>query len=161
MNILAIIKDYKAYTDRMNLLKKLGTIFLNPCFHSVVLFRLSSFFGKIHLSIIAKMIWYLNRVLYNVDIDWRADIKGGLCIIHGLGIVIGANVQIKGKCKLYQGVTIGGSGKSAIYQGKEIWQPVIDENVIIYSNAMVLGPVYVAKDSVIKAGRVVTKNIGC
>lgn len=153
-----IIKDLIAFSDG-SISKLISTIFFNPCFHSVVLYRFSNFFYKLKLSLISKIIWYVNRVIYNVDIDYRAKIGAGFVIVHGLGIVIGAGVTIGRNCKIYQGVTIGGSGLSCIKNDKEIWQPIVGDNVTIYTNAMILGPINISDKTIIKAGRLIKEDI--
>jgi len=65
----------------------------------------------IHLIPVAKLIWYMNRLLFHCDIDYRADLAGGFMIVHGLGIVIGSGVKSNGRLKVYQGVTLGGDRK--------------------------------------------------
>lgn len=154
-----IIKDLDAFSCGGGVSKKIGIMICNPCFHSVCIFRLSQMFHRLHLNPIAKVIWYLNRVLFNVDIDYRADIAGGLRIVHGLGIVIGSNVKSFGRLTIYQGVTIGGTGKTAVYQGKVIDQPVLMDNVTLYTDSKVFGPVFIGENTVVKAGRIITKNI--
>ena len=151
-------KDLQEYSGG-SLNKAIVTMLINPCFHSICLYRLSHLFYRMHLSFVSKLIWYLNRVLFSVDIDYRADLAGGLVIKHGLGIVIGMNVKSLGRLTIYQGVTLGGAGKERMWNGQVINQPIIEDNVIIYTNAMVFGPVIIGKNVHIKAGNVVKEDI--
>ena len=80
-------------------------------------------------------------------------------LIHGLGVVIGKDVVSEGKLTIYQGVTLGGTGKSKKYNGKIIDQPVIKDNVVCYANSMILGPVVIGKNNHIKAGQIVLNDI--
>lgn len=89
--------------------RSLGTFFLNPCFHAVALFRLSSLLYRAHLEPLAKIVWCVNRMLYHVDLDYKARLAPGFRLVHGLGVVIGAGVVSDGPLTVYQGVTIGGS----------------------------------------------------
>lgn len=155
---MKIIKDLHEFVGEGGFIKTVGIILINPCFHSVALYRLSTFFYKIKCSVLAKIIWYINRVIFSVDIDYRANLAGGLVIVHGLGVVIGKDVVSKGKLTVYQGVTIGGSGKSKIIDSVERWQPIIGVGVRIYANAMVLGPISISDNSIIKAGERITTN---
>ncbi|MCI8307607.1 MAG: hypothetical protein HFH14_06105 [Lachnospiraceae bacterium] len=156
-----IIKDLKAFCNSGGIGKVLATVFLNPCFHSVLLYRISSFFNRIHLKIVAKIIWYINRVVYNVDIDYRAKLSGGFVLVHGIGTVIGCNVVSEGRLTVYQGCTLGGNqGRSAEYRGVSIVQPVLQDGVVIYTNACVFGPAIIGKNVKIKAGSIITHNIG-
>ena len=158
---MKIIKDLHAFSSSKNILKKISTIFFNPCFHCVVLYRISNFFYKIHLNVFAKIIWYINRIIYNADIDYRADLAGGFVLIHGLGVVIGSGVKSMGKLIVYHGVTIGGNqGRTRTDEKGRVWgQPLIGENVIIYTNASIFGPVIISDNTTIKAGSIITKNI--
>ena len=84
---------------------------------------------------------------------------GKRCFIdHGMGIVIGETTEIGDDCSIYQGVTLGGTGKDT---GKR--HPTIGDRVIVSSGAKVLGPFYVGNDVKIGSGSVVLKEIpdGC
>ena len=155
---MKLIKDLKGFVGEGGMGRIVGTILLNPCFHSVVLYRLSSFCYKIKCLPLAKIIWYINRVVFSVDIDYRADLAGGFVLVHGVGTVVGKDVVSFGTLVVYQGVTIGGSGKSKIINDVECWQPVIETGVKIYANAMVLGPVQISENAIIKAGERITTN---
>ncbi|MFA1015971.1 serine O-acetyltransferase [Dubosiella newyorkensis] len=155
---MRIWKDLHEFS-RGSTKKAIVTLLTNPCFHLICLYRLSNFLYRIHLSFLSKLIWYLNRFLFSVDIDYRADLAGGLVIKHGLGIVIGMNVKSLGKLTVYQGVTIGGSGKERLLNDSIITQPIIEDNVIIYSNAMLFGPIIVGKNQYIKAGEIIKEDI--
>lgn len=158
---MRIAEDFKAYTDQGGIGKKLTTLVFNPCFHSVCLYRLSNLFYRCHLQVISKMIWYVNRMLYHVDIDYRADLAGGFVLIHGLGTVIGCEVCSKGRLYVYQGVTIGGNnGKTRVDEDGKVWgQALIGDNVRIYTGACVFGPVVIRDNAVIKARKIVTEDV--
>lgn len=149
-------KDLYAISDG-SWKKAIVTIITNPCFHSVCLFRLSSLLYRLRLTLLAKLIWYLNRVIYCVDIDYRADLAGGLVLVHGLGVVIGCGVVSKGKLVVYQHVTLGGNrGRKSVINNQEMQQPYIEEDVRIFTGASVFGPVHIKKGTVIKAGSIIT-----
>jgi len=156
---MKIIEDYRAFLGGSNsIAKKISTVLLNPCFHSVLLFRLSNLFYILRLSPVSKIIWYISRLLFHVDIDYRAKLAGGLKIVHGLGLVIGKNVQSKGNLTLYQGVTIGGSGRERQIGGVIIDMPILEKNVTVYTDAKVFGPVIISEGSIIKAGVIITSD---
>ncbi|GKH41926.1 serine O-acetyltransferase [Eisenbergiella sp.] len=141
--------------------KIISTLFFNPNFHSVCLFRLSNLFYKMHLSVISKIIWYVNRLLFHVDIDYRANIAGGFVLIHGLGTVIGKSVISKGRLIVYQNVTLGGgNGKPGRLDadGKVRGMPLFESNCIVYAGAIVVGGIIVKANTVIKAGRIVADD---
>ena len=106
MNINA---DFAAAAGGKAFPLSLGTFFLNPCFHAVALFRFSALLYRAHLEPLAKVVWCVNRMLYHVDLDYKARLAPGFRLVHGLGVVIGAGVVSDGPLTVYQGVTIGGS----------------------------------------------------
>lgn len=163
---MRIDKDFNAFVDSVGggMEKKIATFLFNPCFHSICLYRLSSFLysEKRHFNVLSKIIWYLNRLLFHVDIDYRADLAGGVVLVHGLGTVIGKDVKSEGKLYVYQGVTLGGSPNGIFREdslGKKVGMPLLKNNVRIYTGAIVVGGVTIDEDSVIKAGRIVTSDV--
>lgn len=154
-----VIQDIRAYS-KGSVLKIFSTILINPNFHCVFLYRIAHFFHVIHLDIIAKLFWYLNRVLYAVDIDYRADLAGGFQVIHGIGLVVGAFVKTRGRVVIYQGVILGGSNNKENMRNEILLkQPNIGNNTVIYSNCMLLGPLWIGNDVTIGAGSVVLKDV--
>ncbi|MBW9148507.1 hypothetical protein K2F40_05900 [Clostridium sp. CM028] len=154
-----IIEDIQA-CSKGSKVKFIKTIFLNSNFHCVLLYRISHFLYKIHIPIIPPIIKFINKVIYSVDIDYRADLAGGFVLIHGIGVVIGAAVKTLGPVKVYQGVTLGGNNfKERIINGELIVQPLIYGNVILYANACVFGPVIVGKNTIIGAGTIIKKDV--
>ena len=89
-----------------------------------------------------------------IDIHPAATIGSGIFIDHGVGLVIGETAEIGDNCVLYQGVTLGGTGKDA---GKR--HPTLDEGVMVSAGAKVLGPVHIGAHSKIGAGSVVLKDV--
>ncbi|MBO3390550.1 serine O-acetyltransferase [Clostridium perfringens] len=102
-----IIQDFKFY-KKNSFSKKSIAVLINPCFHAMLLYRISNWLYLNKLGFISKFIWLINRIIFNVDIDYRAKINGGVMLVHGLGVVIGSEVEIMSNVKIYQGVTIGG-----------------------------------------------------
>lgn len=97
-------------------------------------------------------------MLFHVDIDYRADLAGGFVLVHGLRVVVGKDVITKGSCKIYQGVTLGGCGKQTVKDDITYTQPVIGNNVTVYTNAMLLGPVFISDNCNVKAGQIIYYN---
>ncbi|HBW05254.1 MAG TPA: serine O-acetyltransferase [Clostridiales bacterium] len=89
-----------------------------------------------------------------IDIHPAANIGYGIFIDHGVGLVIGETAEIGDNCVLYQGVTLGGTGKDT---GKR--HPTLDEGVMVSAGAKVLGPVHIGAHSKIGAGSVVLKDV--
>ena len=129
-------------------------IFLYSGFHALMFYRASHFFHKIHLKFIARLISQLGKFFTGVEIHPAAKIGRGLFIDHGTGIVIGETAEIGDNCTLYQGVTLGGTGKDT---GKR--HPTLANNVLVGAGAKVLGPFRVGNNVKIAAGAVVLSEI--
>ncbi|MEG0894500.1 MAG: serine O-acetyltransferase EpsC [Oscillospiraceae bacterium] len=123
-------------------------------FHALVWYRISHFFFKIHLKFIARLISQLGRFFTGIEIHPGATIGRGLFIDHGSGVVIGETTIIGDDCTLYQGVTLGGTGKHC---GKR--HPTLGNNVMVGSGAKILGPFIVGDNSRIAANAVVLDEI--
>lgn len=112
------------------------------------------------IPLIPKLFWLLNRILFSMDIDHRANIGSDVMFIHGIGLTIGKSSVIEDGVKLYQGVTIGGTGKVRMRKDKtKFSQPIIKKNSVIYTNSCVLGPVVVGENSKIGACSIVLHDV--
>jgi serine O-acetyltransferase len=152
-----IFKDYQEYSKRSRSYLK---PFFNPCFYINVNFRISHFFYRLKLLLVAKIFWTINRVFFAVDIDPGAKLSGGFLILHGIGIVIGRHVETRGIVRIYQGVTLGGNNlKIDEFEGKEIKQPVLMGNNIIGINSVIIGPIVIGSNATIGSGSVITKSV--
>jgi serine O-acetyltransferase len=106
------------------------------------------------MKLIARIISQLARFLTGIEIHPGATIGRRCFIDHGMAVVIGETTEIGDDVTIYQGVTLGGTGKET---GKR--HPTIGNNVMISSGAKVLGPFKVGNNSKIGAGSVVLKEI--
>ncbi|MBQ8309191.1 MAG: serine O-acetyltransferase [Clostridia bacterium] len=122
--------------------------------HALMWYRLARFFHKIKLKLIARMISQFARFLTGIEIHPAAKIEGGIFIDHGSGVVIGETAEVHKGTVIYQGVTLGGTGKE---RGKR--HPTIMENVTLSAGAKVLGGFTVGKGAKIGAGAVVLKEV--
>lgn len=102
----------------------------------------------------ARLVSQLARFFTGVEIHPGATIGRGLVIDHGAGVVIGETAEIGDNCTLYQGVTLGGTGKDI---GKR--HPTLGNGVMVGAGAKVLGPFTIADGSKVAAGAVVLKEI--
>ena len=102
----------------------------------------------------ARLVSQLARFFTGVEIHPGATIGKGLVIDHGAGVVIGETAEIGDNCTLYQGVTLGGTGKDV---GKR--HPTLGNGVLVGAGAKVLGPFTIADGSKVAAGAVVLKEI--
>lgn len=116
--------------------------------------RLAHFLYKIHIPIIPRLISQISRLLTLIEIHPGAQIGKRFFIDHGNGVVIGETAIIGDDVLMYQGVTLGGTGKE---HGKR--HPSIGNNVVIGAGAIILGNIKIGDNSRIGAGAVVTKPV--
>ncbi len=123
-------------------------------FHAVVLHRLAHFFYVHRYKLLARIISQISRFFTGIEIHPGAKLGKGVFIDHGAGVVIGETAEIGNNVVIYQGVTLGGTGKD---KGKR--HPTIEDNVMISAGAKVLGPFTVGKGAKIGAGSVVLREV--
>ena len=122
--------------------------------HAVIWYRIAHWFFKHHLFFIARLLSQTAKWLTGIEIHPGATIGKGLLIDHGSGVVIGETAEIGDNCSIYQGVTLGGTGKD---KGKR--HPTLGDNVMVGSGAKILGPFKVGSNSKIAANAVVLEEI--
>ena len=115
--------------------------------------RAARFFHRMHLKLLARMLSQFARWLTGIEIHPAARIEGGVFIDHGAGVVIGETAEVETGVVIYQGVTLGGSGKE---EGKR--HPTIKKGTVIGAGAKILGGFTVGEYSKIGAGAVVLKE---
>jgi serine O-acetyltransferase len=125
-----------------------------PGLHAIIGYRIAHWFYRHRLFLIARIISQIARFFTGIEIHPGAKIGKGLFIDHGMGVVIGETTEIGDNVTLYQGVTLGGTGKE---KGKR--HPTIGNNVIISAGAKVLGGFTVGDNAKIGAGAVVLKAV--
>lgn len=125
-----------------------------PGFHAILLHRVAHFLFKKKLVLLPRVISQFSRWLTGIEIHPGAKIGDGLFIDHGTGVVIGETAEIGNNVTIYQGVTLGGTGKE---KGKR--HPTIGNNVVISAGAKVLGSFTVGDNAKIGAGSVVIKPV--
>tara|TARA_Y100001968_G_scaffold326615_1_gene370001 strand:- start:109 stop:870 length:762 start_codon:yes stop_codon:yes gene_type:complete len=125
-----------------------------PGFQALALHRISHSLWKLELPLIPRLISQITRSLTGIEIHPGARIGTGVFIDHGMGVVIGETAEIGNRCLLYQGVTLGGTGKD---HGKR--HPTLAENVVVGAGAKVLGAISVGANTRIGAGSVVVRNV--
>ena len=133
---------------------KLEILLLYPGVHAIINHRIAHFFYRHHLFFLARLVSQLSRHFTGIEIHPGATIGRRLVIDHGTGIVIGETTQIGDDCLLYQGVTLGGTGKDV---GKR--HPTLGNNVMVGSGAKVLGPFRVGDNARIAANAVVLREV--
>ena len=82
----------------------------NRGIHCLLFYRLSHLLYKYRIPLLPLIFTRIIQIIYGVDIDYRAQLEGGIIIVHGIGLVIGSGVIIKSKVTLFHQVTIGVRG---------------------------------------------------
>lgn len=127
---------------------------LYPGFHAVLFHRFAHMLYKCGLRFIPRLISQLTRFFTKIEIHPGATIGKGLLIDHGCGVVIGETTVIGDDCTIYQGVTLGGTGKET---GKR--HPTLGNNVMVGAGAKILGPFTVGDNSKIAANAVLLREV--
>lgn len=122
--------------------------------HAILLHRVAHFLYDQELPVVPRLISQINRFLTGIEIHPAADIGEGFFIDHGSGVVIGETTEVGDNVTLYQGVTLGGTGKET---GKR--HPTLKDNVTVGAGAKVLGSVTVGESAKIGAGSIVIHDV--
>ncbi len=153
---------FKMIKDEINIVferdpaarSKAQVLFLYPGVRAIINYRIAHHFDKKGHHFLADWISKHTRRRTGIEIHPSAQIGKGVFIDHGMGVVIGETAIVGDFCTIYQGVTLGGTGKD---KGKR--HPTIGRNVTIGSGAKVLGPFTVGDNSKIAANAVVLSEI--
>lgn len=122
--------------------------------HALSWHRFANRLYKMHLRLLARWASQFAKFLTGIEIHPAAKIAPGVFIDHGMGVVIGETAEVEEGVVIYQGVTLGGTGKE---RGKR--HPTIKKNVTVSSGAKVLGGFTVGEGARIGAGAVVLKEV--
>jgi serine O-acetyltransferase len=125
-----------------------------PGFHAIVMHRVAHQLHHLRIPVLPRWLSHVNRFLTGIEIHPAAEIGPGFFIDHGMGVVIGETTQVGSNVTLYQGVTLGGTGKEV---GKR--HPTIGDNVVVGVGAKVLGAIDVGDNVKIGAGSVVVASV--
>lgn len=132
----------------------LEIILLYPGFKALRSHKKANWFLRHNMPFIARYISQRSAHKTGIEIHPGATIGKRVCIDHGHGVVIGETTEIGDDVMIYQGVTLGGTGKDI---GKR--HPTIESGVMIGSGAKVLGPITIGKNAKVAAGAVVVKDV--
>jgi serine O-acetyltransferase len=122
--------------------------------HAVWFYRINRWLWNHRLFLLGRFLSQVARFLTGIEIHPGAKIGQRLFIDHGVGVVIGETAIVGDDVTLYQGVTLGGTGKE---QGKR--HPTIENSVVVGSGAKILGNITVGRNCRIGAGSVVLRNV--
>jgi serine O-acetyltransferase len=122
--------------------------------HAVWFYRINHWFWNHRMFLLARWFSQVARLLTGIEVHPGAKIGRRLFIDHGMGVVIGQTSIIGDDVTLYQGVTLGGTGKE---EGKR--HPTLEDNVVVGGGAKILGNITIGKNCRIGAGSVVLRNV--
>ncbi len=135
-------------------LKRWYEVLLFPGFKALIYYKISRFFYLRGFYFLSRWICYKGRRKTGIEIHPGAVIGDNLFIDHGMGVVIGETCKIGNNVVIYQGVTLGGTGKES---GKR--HPNIGNNVFIGAGAKILGNINIGNNVKIGAGAVVLDDV--
>lgn len=152
-------EDVRTVFERDPAAKNLLEVLLcYPGLHAIWIHRIAHWFYRRRMYVLARLISHFGRFLTGIEIHPGARLGRRLFIDHGMGTVIGETTEVGDDVTLYQGVTLGGTGKE---KGKR--HPTVEDGVMIAAGAKVLGNIRVGAGSKIGAGAVVIRPVppGC
>ncbi|HSF72404.1 MAG TPA: serine O-acetyltransferase [Microcoleus sp.] len=132
----------------------LEVLFCYPGLQALFLHRIASWLYSAGLPFVPRLISQLSRFLTGIEIHPGATIGRGVFIDHGMGVVIGETAIVGDYAVIYQGATLGGTGKEI---GKR--HPTLGENVVVGAGAKVLGNIQIGNNVRIGAGSVVLRDV--
>ena len=133
---------------------KLEVLLTYSGFHALLAYRVAHVLWKRHIPFVPRLISQLARWLTGVEIHPGAIIGDGFFIDHGMGVVIGETTEIGNYVTLFQGVTLGGTGKE---RGKR--HPTLGDHVVVGSGAKILGNITIGDFVKIGANSVVLRSV--
>ncbi len=150
-----IKRDYRAVFEKDPAARNgLEVILAYPGFHAIFIHRINHFLWRLGIPVIPRLISHIARFLTGIEIHPAARIGPGFFIDHGMGVVIGETTEIGEDCLLYQGVTLGGTGKE---KGKR--HPTLGNHVVVGAGAKVLGAITIGDYARIGANAVVLSSV--
>ena len=150
-----LIEDIRAYQRNDPAARSaMEILLLYNGLHATIDYRIAHWLLRHHCRFLARAVSQWSKLWTGIEIHPGAQIGKRLVIDHGTGIVIGETAEIGDDCLLYQGVTLGGTGKDV---GKR--HPTLGNNVMVGAGAKVLGPIHVGNNARIAANAVVLREV--
>jgi len=151
----AIRSDYRAVFGRDPAARNgLEVVLAYPGFHAIFIHRINHVLWNWGIPVLPRLISHIGRFCTGIEIHPAAKIGAGFFIDHGMGVVIGETSEVGENCLLYQGVTLGGTGKE---KGKR--HPTLGNNVVVGAGSKVLGAITVGNNVIIGANSVILKPV--
>ena len=133
---------------------RLEVVLCYPGLHALWAHRVTHWPWTHHFRLLARLLSQWTRLLTGIEIHPGAEIGQRLFIDHGMGVVIGETATIGDDVTLYQGVTLGGTGKQ---KGKR--HPTLRDHVVVGAGAQILGNIVVGENCRVGAGSVVLDDV--
>jgi serine O-acetyltransferase len=150
-----LIDDIKVVFERDPAARNIFEVLLAyPGLHAIINHRIAHFLYKLHIPLLPRLISHISRFFTGIEIHPAAKIGKKFFIDHGMGVVIGETTEIGDNVLLYQGVTLGGTGKE---KGKR--HPTLGNNIVVGAGAKILGNIKIGDNCKIGAGSVVIKDV--
>lgn len=150
-----LLDDFRIILERDPAARNwLEVLFCYPSLQALLLYRLAHWLYKVGIPFIPRLISHISRFITGIEIHPGATIGHGVFIDHGMGVVIGETAIVGDYTLIYQGATLGGTGKES---GKR--HPTVGENVVVGAGAKVLGNIIIGNNVRIGAGSVVLKDV--
>lgn len=156
--------DVKAMYDGDPAAKSFGEIiYCYPAIRAITNYRLAHELLKLDVPLIPRIISELAHSETGIDIHPGATIGGYFAIDHGTGVVIGETCVIGNNVKIYQGVTLGAKSFPLDENGNPIKgiprHPIVEDNVVIYAEATILGRICIGKNAIISGNMWITQDV--
>lgn len=149
------LADFRIIFDRDPAARNwLEVLFCYPGLQALLFYRMAHWLHVLGIPFIPRLISHIARFLTGIEIHPGAQIGRGVFIDHGMGVVIGETAIVGDYTLIYQGVTLGGTGKQS---GKR--HPTLGENVVVGAGAKVLGNIQIGNNVRIGAGSVVLRDV--
>lgn len=148
-------RDFAACFDRDPAARTaLEVLLAYPGLHAIFFHRIAHRLHRVGLKLLARLLSHFSRWVTGIEIHPGADIGPGFFVDHGMGVVVGETAEIGEDVTLFQGVTLGGTGKTPRKR-----HPTLEDNVVVGAGAKILGAITIHEGSRIGAGSVVVQSV--
>ncbi len=157
-DVRSLFSKYGTIKGRPSFWGAIRIILVKPGVQALIFYRFYNKLFRIRLALIAEICCRINYFFSGAEIDPAANIGPGCRIWHPSGVVIGRGVNIGQNVSIFSNVVLGGIGHSIFKHGQKGY-PKIGDNVILYTNVTVLGPVTIGDNTAIGAHSLVLDSI--
>lgn len=157
-DINLLFSKYGTMKGRPSIWGAIRILLVKSGVQALIFYRFYHKLYKIKLHLLAEICSRINFFFNGADIDPAAEIGSGCRIWHSAGVVIGRGVRVGNNVSIFSNVVMGGIGHSIFHHGEQGY-PYISDNVILYTNVTILGPVKIGENSVIGSHSLVLTSI--